>query len=155
MTTPTTKVVTHDRTVATRPRDASRTRRSASAPNRNSEKSAITTPNWNTAHTTNDNGVVLRDRYVRLSSGKPDQCSCNDAVRHVKQICKSGDSRKCTCQAGNYPCRNARSTRPANWFHTAKVRYTRKNGSITGENRWDEKAGLRRDAVRSQVIDAL
>ena len=23
------------------------------------------------------------------------------------------------------------------------------------ENRWDEKAGLRRDAVRSQVIDAL
>lgn len=22
-------------------------------------------------------------------------------------------------------------------------------------NRWDEKAGLRRDAVRSQVIDAL
>jgi hypothetical protein len=26
---------------------------------------------------------------------------------------------------------------------------------IVGENRWDEKAGLRRDAVRSQVIDAL
>jgi hypothetical protein len=25
----------------------------------------------------------------------------------------------------------------------------------TGETRWDEKAGLRRDAVRSQVIDAL
>jgi hypothetical protein len=24
-----------------------------------------------------------------------------------------------------------------------------------GEIRWDEKAGLRRDAVRSQVIDAL
>jgi len=23
------------------------------------------------------------------------------------------------------------------------------------ENRWDEKTGLRRDAVRSQVIDAL
>jgi hypothetical protein len=23
------------------------------------------------------------------------------------------------------------------------------------ENRWDEKAGLRRDAVRSQVIDVL
>jgi len=26
---------------------------------------------------------------------------------------------------------------------------------ITGETRWDEKAGLRRDAVRSQVIDVL
>ena len=24
-----------------------------------------------------------------------------------------------------------------------------------GEIRWDEKAGLRRDAIRSQVIDAL
>ncbi len=27
--------------------------------------------------------------------------------------------------------------------------------SATVETRWDEKAGLRRDAVRSQVIDAL
>jgi hypothetical protein len=27
--------------------------------------------------------------------------------------------------------------------------------AITVETRWDEKAGLRRDAVRSQVIDAL
>jgi hypothetical protein len=26
---------------------------------------------------------------------------------------------------------------------------------IVNETRWDEKAGLRRDAVRSQVIDAL
>jgi hypothetical protein len=26
---------------------------------------------------------------------------------------------------------------------------------INGDNRWDEKAGLRRDAVGSQVIDAL
>ena len=26
---------------------------------------------------------------------------------------------------------------------------------ITDEIRWDEKAGLRRDAIRSQVIDAL
>jgi len=26
---------------------------------------------------------------------------------------------------------------------------------ISVENRWDEKAGLRRDAVRSQVIDVL
>jgi hypothetical protein len=26
---------------------------------------------------------------------------------------------------------------------------------IVDETRWDEKAGLRRDAVRSQVIDAL
>jgi hypothetical protein len=26
---------------------------------------------------------------------------------------------------------------------------------LTVVNRWDEKAGLRRDAVRSQVIDAL
>jgi hypothetical protein len=26
---------------------------------------------------------------------------------------------------------------------------------ITVVNRWDEKAGLRRDAVRSQVIDVL
>jgi hypothetical protein len=26
---------------------------------------------------------------------------------------------------------------------------------IAGENRWDEKAGLRRDAVGSQVIDVL
>jgi hypothetical protein len=25
----------------------------------------------------------------------------------------------------------------------------------TVENRWDENAGLRRDAIRSQVIDAL
>jgi hypothetical protein len=28
-------------------------------------------------------------------------------------------------------------------------------GRLVGLNRWDEKAGLRRDAVRSQVIDAL
>jgi hypothetical protein len=28
-------------------------------------------------------------------------------------------------------------------------------GMIVDETRWDEKAGLRRDAVRSQVIDAL
>jgi hypothetical protein len=27
--------------------------------------------------------------------------------------------------------------------------------SVTNVNRWDEKAGLRRDAVGSQVIDAL
>jgi len=27
--------------------------------------------------------------------------------------------------------------------------------SVADENRWDEKAGVRRDAVRSQVIDAL
>jgi hypothetical protein len=26
---------------------------------------------------------------------------------------------------------------------------------IVDENRWDEKAGLRRDAIRSQVIDVL
>jgi hypothetical protein len=26
---------------------------------------------------------------------------------------------------------------------------------VTGEIRWDEKAGLRRDAVRSQVINVL
>jgi hypothetical protein len=26
---------------------------------------------------------------------------------------------------------------------------------LSGGNRWDEKAGPRRDAVRSQVIDAL
>jgi hypothetical protein len=26
---------------------------------------------------------------------------------------------------------------------------------ITSENRWDEKAGLRRDAICSQVINAL
>jgi hypothetical protein len=31
----------------------------------------------------------------------------------------------------------------------------RKFETITGVNRWDEKAGLRRDAVRSQVIDVL
>jgi hypothetical protein len=28
-------------------------------------------------------------------------------------------------------------------------------GRVGGETRWDEKAGLRRDAVRSQVIDVL
>jgi hypothetical protein len=27
--------------------------------------------------------------------------------------------------------------------------------AVTDVNRWDEKAGLRRDAVRSQVIDVL
>ena len=27
--------------------------------------------------------------------------------------------------------------------------------TLSGENRWDENAGLRRDAIRSQVIDAL
>jgi hypothetical protein len=27
--------------------------------------------------------------------------------------------------------------------------------NITVETRWDENAGLRRDAIRSQVIDAL
>jgi hypothetical protein len=27
--------------------------------------------------------------------------------------------------------------------------------TVVAENRWDEKAGLRRDAVRSQVIDVL
>ena len=40
------------------------------------------------------------------------------------------------------------------------LRAVRKAGSFcfrrtTVENRWDEKAGLRRDAVRSQDIDAL
>jgi hypothetical protein len=29
------------------------------------------------------------------------------------------------------------------------------NRMIADVNRWDEKAGLRRDAIRSQVIDAL
>jgi hypothetical protein len=33
------------------------------------------------------------------------------------------------------------------------VRFARE--LLTVANRWDEKAGLRRDAVRSQVIDAL
>jgi hypothetical protein len=33
---------------------------------------------------------------------------------------------------------------------------TAKGGhQLTVETRWDEKAGLRRDAVRSQVIDVL
>jgi len=27
--------------------------------------------------------------------------------------------------------------------------------TVTVDNRWDEKAGLRRDTIRSQVIDAL
>jgi hypothetical protein len=31
----------------------------------------------------------------------------------------------------------------------------RRCANITVETRWDEKAGLRRDAVGSQVIDAL
>jgi hypothetical protein len=31
----------------------------------------------------------------------------------------------------------------------------RQFGESTVVNRWDEKAGLRRDAIRSQVIDAL
>jgi hypothetical protein len=29
------------------------------------------------------------------------------------------------------------------------------HANVTVESRWDEKAGLRRDAIRSQVIDAL
>ena len=29
------------------------------------------------------------------------------------------------------------------------------DGRLVDETRWDEKAGLRRDAIRSQVIDAL
>jgi hypothetical protein len=39
--------------------------------------------------------------------------------------------------------------------HTCNLR--RKSGQFqaTIVNRWDEKAGLRRDAVSSQVIDAL
>jgi len=36
---------------------------------------------------------------------------------------------------------------------TLRASYARSR--ITVENRWDEKAGLRRDAVRSQVIDVL
>jgi hypothetical protein len=44
-----------------------------------------------------------------------------------------------------------------------KLRVTRRFASrgrqaeerVTVEIRWDEKAGLRRDAIRSQVIDAL
>jgi hypothetical protein len=35
---------------------------------------------------------------------------------------------------------------------TEKVEYSRLQSVVT---RWDEKAGLRRDAVGSQVIDAL
>ena len=30
-----------------------------------------------------------------------------------------------------------------------------KDTGMAGENRWDEKAGLRRDAVGSQIIDVL
>jgi hypothetical protein len=30
-----------------------------------------------------------------------------------------------------------------------------RTGLPTVENRWDEKTGLQRDAIRSQVIDAL
>ena len=33
--------------------------------------------------------------------------------------------------------------------------HSRLTANVTGVTRWDEKAGLRRDAVRSQVIDAL
>ena len=32
---------------------------------------------------------------------------------------------------------------------------TRKAGTANVETRWDENAGLRRDAISSQVIDAL
>src|SRR5271169_883351 len=42
-------------------------------------------------------------------------------------------------------------SRNRNVFHHV---YCRRIG-VTDVNRWDEKAGLRRDAVRSQVIDVL
>ena len=35
------------------------------------------------------------------------------------------------------------------------MREARLRTEFFNTNRWDEKAGLRRDAVRSQVIDAL
>jgi hypothetical protein len=35
------------------------------------------------------------------------------------------------------------------------MRVTSAAVAVVGANRWDEKAGLRRDAVGSQVIDAL
>jgi hypothetical protein len=38
---------------------------------------------------------------------------------------------------------------------TADFRRENRLHRITVVTRWDEKAGLRRDAVRSQVIDAL
>jgi hypothetical protein len=36
-------------------------------------------------------------------------------------------------------------------LHLVEIRFRK----LSVVNRWDEKAGLRRDAVRSQVIDAL
>jgi hypothetical protein len=35
------------------------------------------------------------------------------------------------------------------------MRFAAGNPQVTVANIWDEKAGLRRDAVRSQVIDVL
>jgi hypothetical protein len=40
-------------------------------------------------------------------------------------------------------------------LHIANLRIFTAVAKITVEIRWDEKAGLRRDTVRSQVIDAL
>jgi hypothetical protein len=45
-----------------------------------------------------------------------------------------------------------RATRQGNFAHDAGDSIV---FAATVETRWDEKAGLRRDAVRSQVIDAL
>jgi hypothetical protein len=47
------------------------------------------------------------------------------------------------------------SARLERFIHASTLRPRGAYFQISVENRWDEKAGLRRDAVRSQVIDVL
>jgi hypothetical protein len=64
------------------------------------------------------------------------------------------------CSARGTDFKRSASRFVIRWFRKFCVAADRavvshKTRSIDDENRWDEKTGLRRDAVRSQVIDAL
>ena len=46
------------------------------------------------------------------------------------------------------------TTKPLDVWAAFLLHHAEGGGSITVETRWDENAGLRRDAISSQVIDA-
>jgi hypothetical protein len=111
-------------------------------------------------------GLRLRSRRFRARSFLPTDifsgCSCATfrawRWRRGRRRLGSGSDSRSTAAACVQPACSSCAGLPINQSSTFGRLFfciTRKMGAVTVASRWDEKAGLRRDAVGSQVIDVL
>jgi len=92
---------------------------------------------------------VPRSRVLRQRDHKPPRLGTHDSVARREGRCSG--ARHAAIERNVSFFKKGRSiTRAAFLLHHAEG-----GSALTGKNRWDEKAGLRRDAVHSQFIDAL